>query len=231
MKYDIEADPSFSTARVVFDEPGEEIVVEASAMAAKDSDVEMETSTRGGMLQAAKRAATTGESLFQNTFKATEPGQTLWISPPAEGDLQIVEMDGGDDVLFTSDNFVASGPGIEIDSSWEGAKGFFSGSSLFLGRATGSGPLFLGSYGGIHPVELDGSAEGYVVDNHHIVGFTEGLNYNVQRMGGLMSLGDEGYVCRFRGEGTIWVSTRSPSGLADFLHPYRRTASSNEGVE
>lgn len=225
MQYDIEAAPNFATAHVVFEEAGEELVVEASAMAAKDADLEMETSMRGGLMDAAKRSITTGESLFQNTFRATEGGQSLWISPPAEGDMEVFQMDGTEDVLFSSDNFVASDPDITLDSDWEGAKGFFSGTSLFLGRATGTGPLFLGSYGGIHRLDLQGGGDGYVVDNHHIVAFTEGLDYSVQRLGGIMRFGDEGYVCKFRGQGTLWLATRNPGGLGEFLDPYRPTSS------
>ncbi len=226
MQYEIRQRPNFSIARVMFDQPGEQLVVEAAAMVAKDSAVQMQTSMRGGLMGAAKRKLLGGESLFQNTFTATRPGETIWVAPPAEGDMLALDMDGSQSVYMSSGNYVASGPGITLDTSFQGGKGFFSGTSFFMLEAKGQGPLFMGSYGGIHPVQV--GPQGYVVDNYHIVAFTGGLQYNVQRVGGMKSLfaGGEGLVCRFQGQGTVWISTRSSAALARFIHPFRPVQSS-----
>lgn len=226
MQYEIRQKPNFSIARVMFDSPGEQLVVEAAAMVAKDSAVQMQTSMRGGLMGAAKRKLLGGESLFQNTFTATQPGETIWVAPAAEGDMLALNMDGSQSIYMSSGNYVASGPGITLDASFQGGKGFFSGTSFFMLEAKGQGPLFMGSYGGIHPVQV--GPQGYVVDNYHIVAFTSGLQYNVQRVGGMKSLfaGGEGLVCRFQGQGTVWISTRSSAALARFIHPFRPVQSS-----
>jgi len=225
MDYEIRQRPNFSVTRVTFDEPGEEMIVEASAMVAMDDGVEMETNMQGGLMQSAKRSMLGGESLFQNTFTAQSAGETLWIAPPAEGDIVSFDMDGSHPIYLSSGNFIASGPNVEVDSEFKGAKGFFSGTSMFMLRATGIGPLLLGSYGAVHPVDV--GQEGYIVDNNHIVGFTGGLDYDIRKVGGLLSFaaGGEGIVCEFHGEGRVWLSTRSPDALASFLNPYRPTSS------
>jgi len=221
MQYEIRQRPNFSIARVTFDAPGEQLVVEAAAMVAKDSALQMQTSMRGGLMGAAKRKLLGGESLFQNTFTASKAGETIWVAPAAEGDMLAFDMDGSQSIFMSSGNYIASGPGITLDSSFQGGKGFFSGTSFFMLEAKGQGLLFLGSYGGIHPVQV--GPEGYVVDNYHIVGFTQGLQYNVKRIGGMKSFfaGGEGLVCEFSGQGTVWISTRSSSALANFIHPFR----------
>ncbi|MEZ4461356.1 MAG: TIGR00266 family protein [bacterium] len=221
MQYEIRQRPNFSIARITFDAPGEELVVEAAAMVAKDSAVTMKTSMRGGLLGAAKRKMLGGESLFQNTFTATRAGETIWVAPAAEGDMAAFDMDGQQPLYLSSGNYIASGPGITLDSQFQGLKGFFSGTSFFMLEAKGQGPLLIGSYGGIHPVQV--GPAGYIVDNYHIVAFTGGLQYNVRRVGGLKSIfgGSEGLVCHFHGQGTVWISTRSAASLARFLHPYR----------
>jgi uncharacterized protein (AIM24 family) len=58
------------------------------------------------------------------------------------------------------------------------------------------------------------------------VGFTAGLQYEVQKIGGLKSLffSGEGLVCRFSGQGRLWISTRNPSGLVSFIQPFRRVS-------
>ena len=75
MQYDILEKPDFSLVRVAFHQPGESLLVEAAAMVAKDSALEMRTQMQGGLLGAAKRKLLGGESVFQNTFTATAPGQ------------------------------------------------------------------------------------------------------------------------------------------------------------
>ncbi len=226
MRYEIRQQPNFSIARVEFDQPGEQLVVEASAMVAKDSALEMKTAMRGGMLGAAKRKLLGGESLFQNTFTATAAGQSIWVAPAAEGDILAVDMDGTP-IMMSSGNYIASGPNVALDTSFAGLKGFFGQGGLFMLKAEGTGPLFMGSYGGIHPVEV--GPQGYIVDNFHIVGFTAGLTFNIRRMGGLKSFlgGGEGSVCQFSGQGTVWISTRSSNALIDFLHPFRIVQQSN----
>ncbi|MCA9582526.1 MAG: AIM24 family protein, partial [Myxococcales bacterium] len=76
--------------------------------------------------------------------------------------------------------------------------------------------------GGVHAVDV--GAAGYICDTSHIVGFTSGLDYRVRTVAGLkgLLLSGEGLVCEFRGQGRLWISTRSPANLASFLHPFRR---------
>jgi uncharacterized protein (TIGR00266 family) len=221
MRYQILQKPDFSTVRVAFDQPGEQLVVESSAMLARDTAVQMETKLQGGFLAAAKRKLLGGESLFTNTFTATAPGQTLWLAPAPEGDVELLEMNGQYQVFLSSGAFLAAAPSVQIDTKWQGARGFFSGAGLFLLSATGYGPLFFSAYGGIHPVDI--GPGGYTCDTGHVVGFTGGLSYTVTKIGGLKSLffSGEGLVCRFQGQGRLWVSTRNPGSLVSFLQPFR----------
>lgn len=221
MQHQILEKPDFSMVQIQFDAPGEQMICESGAMVARDSGMEMKTSMQGGFMAAMKRKMLGGESLFQNTFTATAPGQTLWVAPAPEGDVQELHCDGSTPVFLQSGAFLACAPTVQLDTKWGGAKGFFSGAGLFLLRAAGTGPLFFSCYGGIHPVDV--GPAGYIVDTSHIVGWTGGLDYRVTKVGGLKSLflSGEGLVCEFRGQGRVWVSTRNPASLAAFMHPFR----------
>ena len=227
MRYDLLQKPDFTLVRVVFDAPGEQMLAESSAMVARDHAVDMKTQMQGGLLSAAKRKLLGGESIFQNTFTATAPGQRLWLAPGPEGDVEVVQCDGVTPIFLSSGAFLASAPSIQLDTKWGGARGFFSGAGLFLLKAQGTGPLFFAAYGGIHPVDV--GPAGYVCDTSHIVGFTGGLDYDVRKVGGLKSLffSGEGLVCHFHGHGRLWISTRNPGALVSFLQPFRPTARSN----
>ncbi len=221
MKYEIREKPDYAIVRLELERAGEQVLVEPSAMVAMDTALAMKTGVPGGVFRAAKRKLFGGESFFRNTFTATEAGQTLWIAPGPEGDVEAVQCAEGTPIFLSSGAFLASAPSVALDTKWAGAKGFFSGGGLFLLRATGEGILFFGCYGGIHAVDV--AEHGYVVDTSHVVAFTGGLEYRVTKVGGVKSLffSGEGLVCEFQGAGRLWLSTRNPSGLASFLDPFR----------
>ena len=225
MHYDLLQKPDFAMVRVQFEQPGEQLLVEASAMVARDTAMEMKTAMAGGMMASLKRAAVGGESLFQNTFTATAAGQSIFLAPGPEGDVDVVQCDGQTPIFLSSGAFLASAPSVKLDTKWAGAKGFFAGNGFFLLKAEGTGPLFFSCYGGIHAVDV--GANGYICDTNHVLGFTGGLQYQVRKLGGLKSLfaSGEGLVCEFRGEGRLWISTRNPQSLASFLDPFRPTKS------
>lgn len=226
MRYELLEKPDFAMVKVTFDNVGEKMVLESAAMVARSSQMTMETNMRGGLLAAAKRKIAGGESIFQNTFTASQAGETLYFAPAPEGDVEVFELDGSAPLMMCSGCFLGAAPTVELETKWGGAKGFFSGTGLFLLRASGTGPLFFASYGGLHAIDV--GPAGYVCDTSHVVAFTSGLNYTVESVGGLKSLflSGEGLVCRFRGEGRLWISTRNPNSLASFAHPYRRVRQS-----
>ena len=222
MQSEIRHNPDFGLVRVVFDQPGEQVITEAGAMVARDTAIEMKTNMQGGLGSALKRKLLGGESIFQNTFTATAPGQSLWIAPPSEGHVEAIDLQPGMELFLQSGAYLASTPGVTLDTKWQGAKGFFAG-GLFLLRAYGQGKIWFAAYGSLHTVDLGQQYQGYVCDNSHMVAFTAGLSYNVNKIGGLKSLffSGEGLVCNFQGQGRLWMQTRNPGSLASFLHPFR----------
>ncbi|HJN17906.1 MAG TPA: TIGR00266 family protein, partial [Armatimonadota bacterium] len=110
--------------------------------------------------------------------------------------------------------------GIEVDTSWAGAKGFFGGEGLFLLKCTGTGDLFVSSYGAIHEVTLEAGQQ-YKVDTGHIVAFEESVTYAVEKVGGWKStiLSGEGLVSTYTGPGRVYMQTRNIDALVAFIAP------------
>lgn len=210
----IEGRPDFSFLTVTV--PANQMIkVEASAMATMDTHLEMKTRMRGGLGR-----LMTGESIFINEFSAPGGPGEIGIAPAAPGDMGHVFLN--DDTIYLQNSaFVAAGPEVEVESKWQGlTKGFFSGESLFLIRAKGKGDLWFNTYGAMIEIDVKGD---YVVDTGNIVAFTEGLEYKVSKVGGYKSLffSGEGFVCRFSGEGKVWIQTRGVDAFLGWLHPYR----------
>ena len=226
MKHEFMDRPDYGMALVTFEAAGEALVVEAGAMVARDTGVLMKTNMRGGLGSSLKRSVLGGESLFLNTFTASAAGERLYLAPAPEGDMQHFVLHDGEEIIMQSGSYVASQPSVTVDTQWGGFKSFFGGEGLFFLRCFGSGELFFNTYGGLHKIELDGRDK-YIVDTSHIVAFTSGLDFSINKIGGMKSLffSGEGLVCEFFGEGTVWIQTRNADSLAGFLHPFRRIRS------
>ncbi len=212
--FQIEGRPDYSFLTVKI--PSEKMLkVEASSMATMSTNVEMKTKLKGGFGR-----FLTGESLFINEFTARGGPGEIKIAPGPPGDLEHLHLNG-EVVYLQNSAYVASTPGVEVESKWQGMmKGFFSGESLFLIRASGQGDLWFNTYGAMLEIDV---ANDYVVDTGFIVAFTEGLRYDVTRVGGYKSLffSGEGLVCRFSGQGKVWIQTRQVPAFARWTHPFR----------
>ena len=123
-------------------------------------------------------------------------------------------------MYLQSGSYLASPDAIDIDSKWGGAKTFFSREGLFMLKCTGTGDLVVSSYGAIQGIDLAGG-QSYVVDTGHMVGWEEGVTYEVQKAGSWKSsvLGGEGLVVRLTGPGRVYIQTRSPDSFLDWLIP------------
>jgi len=223
MEINIAYRPSYALAIVGLG-MNESIVAEGGAMVSMSSNVSIQTSSRaasaGGILKSLKRAVLGGESFFMNTFTAQGgPGEVIF-APILPGDIISVPLTGNS-LVIQSTSYLASSPGINLDTQWGGFKTFFGGEGLFILKATGAGDVLFGSFGAIHEVEVNGS---YTVDTGHIVAFESGLTFNVRRVGGIKSLflSGEGLVCDFSGRGKLFIQTRKPSSFVHWIHHFRR---------
>ena len=91
MKYRLEGGDSYPVLEVDLD-PGDEIVAESGAMAWMDPHVKTETSTKGGAFAGLKRKLLTGESFFQNTYRAEGGAGRVALAPGIAGDVTTIEL-------------------------------------------------------------------------------------------------------------------------------------------
>ncbi|MBE9223148.1 TIGR00266 family protein [Cyanobacterium stanieri LEGE 03274] len=223
INYRIENNPAYAFLILTL-QANQMVMVESGAMAAMDSGIKMKSKMKGGLGKSIGRMLG-GESLFLSGFTAENKSGELYLSPGVPGDIAHYLLTGNNSLMIQSSGFVACGAGVEIDTKFQGFKGFFSGESLFLIKATGQGDIWFSSYGAILEVDVRGS---YVVDTGYIVAFEDTLDYNVEMMGGLSFkglrtgiLGGEGLVCRFSGNGKLWIQSRNLFPLMNFLNPFR----------
>lgn len=217
--YTIDAGPDYGFATVTIPR-GRTLKVEASAMAYMDPSLLMRTRLGGGF-----KRMLSGERLFINEFEARDRDAEIGLAPGPPGDLAHVYLEN-ETLFIQNGSYLASSPELDVSAQFQGLKGFFSGEKLFMVKCSGSGDLWFNTFGSL--IEIDVTSN-YVVDTGHIVGFTEGLDFTVQSIAGLKSLffSGEGLVCRFSGQGTVWIQSRKTPAFVRWADQFRRVESKN----
>ncbi len=216
MDININYKPSYAIADV-FLNAGEKILAESGAMMSFTSGISIEThrAQKGkGVFRSLKTSFWGGESFWMNTFTASSGDGSVTLAPTLPGDITHVDCNGT--IFVQSSSFLAGSTELDMDTNFQGMKGFFSGESLFFLKISGQGPLLLSSYGGIEEIHVKDSL---VVDTGHIVAFDEGLSYTIKKFGGWKSffLSGEGLVCEFNGTGRVWIQSRNVASLTTWL--------------
>lgn len=210
--------PSYSLALIKL-QPHETIRVEGGAMVSMTAGTSIETKAAGGILKSLARTVLGGETFFMNTFRAPAGGGEITVAPALPGDVMVRQL-RNESFMVQSGAYLASEEAINVDTAWGGAKTFFASEGLIMLRCSGSGSLIFSSYGAIHEKTL-AAGEKYIVDTGHLVAFTEGMGFNVQRIGGIKStlFSGEGLVVELTGPGTAFLQTRSQDAFLKWLIP------------
>jgi len=219
MKYTIENGHVYSSLRVDM-ERGEQFRAESGAMLSMSPTIELEATSAGKGIFGTLKAAVGGESIFASIFTAVRGPGELIVAPSSPGD--IVEFNLNNETLIAQAGSYLAGD-VSITVGTQGSiKAFVAGEGLFLATMTGTGKVFLNSFGAIYHRDL-GMGETYIVDTGHIVAFQHTMAYNIKKAAkGIFSslASGEGLVCEFVGPGRVYMQTRNVSAFAKMLHPF-----------
>ena len=147
------------------------------------------------------------------------------IGPGICGDVMQHRLNGGS-LIVQGSSWLASGPGVTIDASFQGlGKALFSGEGVFWVKCSGTGELFLNSFGAIYEVQVDGT---HIVDSGHIVAFEDTLDFKVGKLGDCWIqsfLSGEGLVSHFSGQGKLYCQSHNPPSFGKLLGPQLKARS------
>jgi len=223
LKFEIKYSPSYALLEVQLPENGH-IIAEAGALTYMSSNIEVETRTRmreTGIWGAIKVSLLGGETLFITDYRAKGgPGKAGFVSAPL-GDITSLEVSPNKGYIIQSSAYIASTPGVKLDTEWQGfSKGLF-GQNLFMLKTLGEGDIFINTFGAIDKHEL-GAGESLIVDNYHLAALSDTCKYEVRMFGGLKStiLGGEGFVTEVTGPGEVFVQTKNVKEFVDWIWRY-----------
>ncbi len=210
-------------------DPRETVIAEAGAMNYMEDGISFEakmgdgTETKEGfmgMLKGVGKRVLTGESIFLTHFTNIGAGKKrVAFAAPYPGKIIPVDLRGVSGEFFCQkDAFLCAAMGTQVGIAFTQrlGTGFFGGEGFILQKLNGDGMAFVHAGGTVIKKELRG--EKILVDTGCLVGFTQGIDYNIERAGNLKSMffGGEGlFLATLQGTGTVYLQSLPFSRMAD----------------
>ena len=212
MRYDIRKRPSNAVLDVTLDED-ERIDAKPGAMVSRSATVTTDTEIAGGegVTGMLSRAISDEREMTSNAFVAEEDGGHVLLAPDAPGDVTPIDLAETGRIKVQSGSPLAWTEGVEKSTAMNESRNFFSSGELTVLAMEGDGTAFLSAYGAVVEREI-AADDPVIVDEDHLIAWTDGLDLSRERDGSIKSalLGGEGYVTKFSGSGTVWLQTRDP---------------------
>ncbi|MGX5690079.1 TIGR00266 family protein [Arcticibacter tournemirensis] len=225
-------------------DPNETAVAEPGSFMMMDDGIQMQTifgdgsQQSGGLLgklfSAGKRLLT-GENLFMTAFTNAGYGKKkVSFASPYPGkiipvDLQLL----GGRVICQKDAFLCAAKGVSVGIEFQRrlGTGLFGGEGFIMQKLEGDGMAFMHAGGHVLEKQLM-PGELLKVDTGCLVGFTYGVDYNIEFIGGIRNtiFGGEGvFFATLRGPGKVWIQTLPVSRLAARILQYGTVQRKEEG--
>ena len=218
MQYEIKYKPSYALLEVTL-APGESITAEAGSMAWMQPVVEVHTHMRKkGLLGTISMALIGGQSFFVNEFTATSGAGKAAFSAAPLGDVDTLNVTADKGYIIQKSAYIASEKRVNLDIEWQGfSKGLF-GQGLFMIKVSGEGLLFINTFGAIDKHILS-EGEHLIVDNFHLVAFSDSCQNRVTKFGGWKEtiLSGEFLVTDITGPGEVYIQTKNIREMADWI--------------
>jgi uncharacterized protein (AIM24 family) len=124
----------------------------------------------------------------------------------------------GGQVTCQKDAFLCAALGTKLDIAFNKklGSGLFGGEGFILQRLEGDGLAFIQAGGTV--IEKTLNNETLRIDTGCLVGFTEGITYDISMSGGLKSMvfgGEGAFLATLSGSGKVWIQSLPFSRMAD----------------
>lgn len=221
MRYSIEGEP----LPVVICEldNGETMITESGAMSWMSPNMQMETTSGGGIGKMFGRALS-GESLFLNRYTARNGNGTIAFASSFPGSIRAFNIAPGQEIVAQKSAFLAGSESVELSTFFQQriGSGFFGGEGFIMQKLSGNGVAFLEFDGYIKEYEL-APGQQIVVDTGYLAAMSATCQVEVRTVPGVknMLFGGEGvFNTVVSGPGKIWLQSMPIAQMANTLRPY-----------
>ncbi len=224
-------------------DPQETVIAEPGSFMMMTEGIDMQTmfgdgSNQGGLmgkLFTAGKRLLTGESLFMTSY-TNNSQQKRQISFAAPFTGKIIPLDLSQyqgKIICQKDSFLCAAKGVSIGIEFQRklGTGLFGGEGFIMQKLEGDGMCFVHSGGYVAEKTLQ-AGEILKIDTGCIVAFTNGVDYDIQFIGGIKNtiFGGEGlFYAVLKGPGKVWIQSLPISRLAGRILQYGTTTKREEG--
>ncbi len=204
-------------------EGGEKMITESGAMAWMSPNMQMETTSNGGVGKALGRAFA-GEKLFQNIYTAQGGPGMIAFASSFPGSIKAFQISPGQDMIFQKSAFLAGEAGVTLSVHFRKkiASGLFGGEGFIMQKVSGQGIVFAEFDGHVVEYELQ-PGQKIIVDTGYVAAMTASCGMDVQGVPGVKNIlfGGEGlFNTVITGPGHVWLQTMPISNVAGAIRPY-----------
>lgn len=204
-------------------ESGEKMITERGSMSWMSPNMQMKTSTRGGIGKAFSRMFS-GESIFLNTYTAMNKEGTIAFASSFPGEIRAFEVGPDKEYVFQKKAFLASEASVELSIYFQKkiSAGFFGGEGFIMQKISGHGTVFAEFDG--HVVEYDlKPGQQILIDTGYLAAMSSTCSINIRSVPGVknMVFGGEGvFNTVLTGPGHVWLQTLPLCVVAGALRPF-----------
>lgn len=215
-------------------DPQEAVIAEPGSFMMMTEGIEMQTmfgdgSNQGGFmgkLFTAGKRLLTGESLFMTVYTnvSSQKRQITFAGPYTGKIIPMNLAELGGKIICQKDSFLCAAKGVQIGIEFQKklGTGLFGGEGFIMQKLEGDGMAFVHSGGYIIEKILQ-PGEMLKIDTGCLVGFTSGVDYDIQFVKGVKNVifGGEGmFYATLRGPGKVWIQSLPISRLAGRILSY-----------
>ncbi len=224
-------------------DPSETAIAEAGSFMMMDDGVQMATifgdgsqqqSGFLGKLMSAGKRLLTGESLFMTAFTNIGGGKKrVSFASPYPGKIIPLDLQQQGTIICQKDAFLCAAKGVSVGIALQRrlGTGLFGGEGFIMQKLEGDGMAFMHAGGHVFERILQ-PGEMLKIDTGCVVGYTQGIDFDIQFVGGIRNtlFGGEGlFFATLRGPGKVWIQTLPVSRLASRILSYGTSQRKEEG--
>lgn len=221
MNYTIEGEPL--PAVICNLENGETMITEKGAMSWMSPNMQMETTSNGGIGKMFGRAFS-GESMFVNRYTARNGNGLIAFASSFPGSIRAFNISPGHEIVAQKSAFLASTTGVELSVFFQkrASSGFFGGEGFIMQKLSGNGVVFLEFDGYIKEYEL-AAGQQIIIDTGYLAAMDTTCSIDIQTVPGVKNIlfGGEGlFNTVLTGPGRIWLQSMPVAQLAGAIRPF-----------
>jgi len=202
---------------------GETMITERGSMSWMSPNMQMETTSGGGLGKALGRMFA-GDSLFLNRYTARGGPGLIAFASSFPGDIRAFQIGPGRDLIVQKRGFLAAESTVNLSVHFQkklGA-GFFGGEGFIMQRLSGNGIAFVEFDGHVVEYELR-AGQAIVVDTGYLAAMESTCSMEIQTVSGVKNalFGGEGiFNTVITGPGRVYLQSMPIYAVAGAIRPY-----------